>query len=34
MQQTQTAHMHTPGAEDFTFEDDPEVPTFIRRQAN
>lgn len=32
MQQPRTAH--TPGAEDFTFEEESDVPSFIRRQAN
>ena len=34
MQAQQAARMHAPGAEDFTFEDESDVPTFIRRQAN
>ena len=34
MQAQQAARMHNPGTEDFTFEDESEVPTFIRRQAN
>lgn len=34
IQQSRDARLHAPGTDEFTFEDESDVPSFIRRQAN
>jgi cell division protein FtsZ len=34
LQQNRDSHAHTPGADDFTFEAESDIPAYIRRQAN